>query len=263
AYSDTTAENLGKAYRVDEAVDVSVDQNAGNNHTVGWTLSGEWLNYTVNVTSGGTYRLDVRVAGVGTGGQFRVRLDGEDKTGILAVPDTRAWDAYQTVQKTGISIPATGIHTVQVEMVSTGSGGYVGAFDHFAFFLTAPSSRRAAVEDGAWTSRIVEVLADDEHRQPTAGWHAVDGDMQTLWQSANAEGAWLALVYDPARDVHSVQVEYEGTEAVPQLLYSLDAEAWEELVLPLTNGPVRLNYLWILFPNAGDAPPAIREIHVE
>ncbi|MDR0993165.1 MAG: polysaccharide deacetylase family protein, partial [Verrucomicrobiota bacterium] len=38
AYSDTTAENLGKAYRVDEAVDVSVDQNAGNNHTVGWTL---------------------------------------------------------------------------------------------------------------------------------------------------------------------------------------------------------------------------------
>ena len=143
AYSDATPLNEGGQYRPSEGVDISGDAGAGNGHVVGWTKAGEWLEYTVNVVSSGVYDLEARVAGVGTGGQFLIRFNGVDKTGGVTVPNTGAWTTYQTVQKTNVSL-SSGIQTVRVEMVATGTSGNVGAFDWFKVVVPPPGGQQPA-----------------------------------------------------------------------------------------------------------------------
>src|SRR5207237_10706793 len=56
AYSDTTAGNYGGQYRNTD-VDIETTTDTGGGYDVGWIAAGEWLNYTVNVASAGTYTL--------------------------------------------------------------------------------------------------------------------------------------------------------------------------------------------------------------
>ena len=56
AYHDTTAGNSGGAYRTD---DVDVDPSTVRH--VGYVATGEWIEYTVNVTTAGTYPTSFRV----------------------------------------------------------------------------------------------------------------------------------------------------------------------------------------------------------
>src|SRR5678816_4508201 len=51
-YNDTTSGNSGGAYRSDN---VDLEASADGNNDVGWIAAGEWLNYTVNVASSGSY----------------------------------------------------------------------------------------------------------------------------------------------------------------------------------------------------------------
>ena len=90
AYNETSVGNEGGQYRVQESVDIATDPNASNRHVVGWTEAGEWMEYTVNVGTPGAYAIETRVAGSGSGGQFRILVDDEDVTGVLNVPNTGA-----------------------------------------------------------------------------------------------------------------------------------------------------------------------------
>jgi hypothetical protein len=84
-----------------DGVDITAAAGTGNGHIVGWVKAGEWLEYTVNVATSGTYTLETRVTAVGTGGQIRILVDGEDKTGVLAVPNTGVWGQYQILAEDG------------------------------------------------------------------------------------------------------------------------------------------------------------------
>ncbi|MET0624192.1 MAG: carbohydrate-binding protein [Pyrinomonadaceae bacterium] len=66
--------------------------------------SGEWMEYTVNVTSAGTYKLTVQAASDTGGGTFHVEMDGVDVTGTMTFPNTGGWSTFQAVTKTGISL---------------------------------------------------------------------------------------------------------------------------------------------------------------
>src|SRR5262249_26322327 len=62
AYPDTTAGNTGGQFR-STGVDIEAASEGG--FDVGWTAPGEWLNYTVNVASAGSYTVSLRVASPG------------------------------------------------------------------------------------------------------------------------------------------------------------------------------------------------------
>jgi hypothetical protein len=97
AYSDVDASNNGGQYRTSEGVDMEACTEGGYN--VGWTVAGEWIEYTVNVTTAGAYTLQARVAATAAGKSFHVELDGTN-IGTLAVPNTGAWQTWQTVSVT-------------------------------------------------------------------------------------------------------------------------------------------------------------------
>ena len=133
SYSDTTARNSGSVYR-DTAVDIGATGDSSNGgYYVGWTRSGEWLAYTVEVAEAREYLLNVRVANLGTGARFRIEVDGVDRTGPITLPDTGGWDAWQTVSAG--SIPLTrGRHIVALVMLTPNSeNAGVGNFGYLSF----------------------------------------------------------------------------------------------------------------------------------
>jgi hypothetical protein len=99
AYHDNNAGNTGNRYRTSEDVDIENCSDAGGGYNVGWIETGEWLEYTVDVTTAitGDYVLDARVATQNTGGAFYIEFKGINETGTLTVPNTGGWQTWRTV----------------------------------------------------------------------------------------------------------------------------------------------------------------------
>jgi hypothetical protein len=148
AYHDTTNWNEGdqSSYRSGN-VDLGWS-NAENNVYVGWTHAGEWMNYTVNAATSGTYNLAVRAGAYGTGGAFHVEVDGKNVSGTVAVPNTWSWDAYQTVNIPNVSLTA-GNHIVRLVMDGNTSSGYAGNFSTLQFSQTGGTT--ATTGGGSYT----------------------------------------------------------------------------------------------------------------
>jgi hypothetical protein len=130
-YHDSTSQNEGGSTYRSSGVDMAWTNSDGGANYVGWTHAGEWLNYTVNAASAGSYTFNARVANVGTGASFHVEVDGVN-VGSLAVGNTGSFDAYGTVSKSGIWLNA-GKHVVRVVMDSNSQYGYAGNFNYFQF----------------------------------------------------------------------------------------------------------------------------------
>ena len=129
AYHDSTSGNTGGVYRGNN-VDIQATSDSSGGYNIGWVTAGEWLKYTVNVTAAGTYAVDVRVAQKGSGGTFHIEVDGVDKTGPMIAPNTGAWQTWQTITKTGVSL-STGTHVFRVVMDTNGTAGYIANFNWF------------------------------------------------------------------------------------------------------------------------------------
>lgn len=154
AYGDTTATNQGGAYRTGEGVDIATDAAASNGFTVGWTLAGEWMEYTAQVPEDGTYDLEIRVANAGAGATCRMLVDGANVTGSLSIPNTGAWNAYLVARKAGLQLKA-GAYVFRFEMDAASSAGFVGAFDRWRLVSAGPLFGFSQALAPSGTSRIL------------------------------------------------------------------------------------------------------------
>ena len=169
AYFDTTAGNKGGAFRTDVDVDIQAAADVDGAYNIGWTRAGEWLKYTINVSQTGTYPLVVRVANVGTGGRFHAEIDGVNKTGSIAVPDTGGWQAWRTITVANISL-AAGLHVLRVVFDAVGTGGGVGNYNWFSFGTpTAPLSGNTPYPPGAPPAAIPGVIQAENFDQGGEG----------------------------------------------------------------------------------------------
>ena len=103
AYHDNDSQNQGDAnYRSSEGVDI-VNGNGGR--AVGYTSTGEWVEYTIDVQEAGNYSFKATVSsGVNNSG-FSINLNKNGKITKLAdirVPQTgnNNWDTYRVVEGT-------------------------------------------------------------------------------------------------------------------------------------------------------------------
>ena len=85
--------------------------------------------YTVNVSSSGTYDIEVRAASGGAGGTFHIEVNGVNKTGAFTVPDTGGWQNWVTLRKTGLTLSG-GQQVFKVVLDSNGPNGAVGNFNY-------------------------------------------------------------------------------------------------------------------------------------
>jgi len=136
SFNDTTPGNSGGQYRLDTDVDIEACADTGGGYDLTAVRSNEWLRYTVDVATPGTYAFQARVASPAAGGTFRIEFDGVDKTGPLTVPNTGGAQIWQTVSSTNIPL-ISGVHVVRLLMLSDGAAGTVGSFNHISFALVA------------------------------------------------------------------------------------------------------------------------------
>lgn len=98
-----TAWNNGWVFR-NNGVDIEATADVlSNGYTVGWFNGGEWLKYTVNIATAGTYTIEFRVSN-GNSTTGRVQIQNADGTELLAtapVPPTGGWSMWRTVSVTG------------------------------------------------------------------------------------------------------------------------------------------------------------------
>ncbi|GAB2816209.1 hypothetical protein GCM10027043_15740 [Ferruginibacter profundus] len=107
AYNDLTAGNAGNAYRTTENVDIQAGTDGGVAiYNMGYAAAGEWMEYTVNVNTTGTYSFQARVASTFAGKSFHIEMDGVNITGSIAVPNTGAWQTWATVTVPNINLTA-------------------------------------------------------------------------------------------------------------------------------------------------------------
>jgi len=119
AYHDLEAANQGKAYRPSEGVDV---ETKGTTTNVGYIRTGEWIEYTVNVASTGTYTATFRVAAWSSGRQIAVSVDGVPKA-TVSLPVTGSYTAWKTVS-TQIPLEA-GTHVIRLAFNNNQNLDYV------------------------------------------------------------------------------------------------------------------------------------------
>jgi hypothetical protein len=94
--------------------DVDIKNVDGEGLTVGWTQSGEWLAYTVEVQHNGPYATTFRIAnGLDTPTRFHLEVDGTNVSGPIAVVPTGAWTTQATISGPTLSL-TQGAHTFKV-----------------------------------------------------------------------------------------------------------------------------------------------------
>lgn len=142
AYHDNDEENRNKGNR-NEGVDM-------NNTAVGYTQTGEWIEYTVEVEEDGEYEVESRVASGNNGAQFTLYMDnqfiipGADGTpgGFIDVPNTGDWETFKTVT-TKLNKLTKGVHVLKVEI----TGDFVD-IDYFNFKKAGSSSQEQGSQGG-------------------------------------------------------------------------------------------------------------------
>jgi hypothetical protein len=133
-YQDSVGANPG-VYRTD-GVDLKTtsDPTSGTGYVLGWRTTGEWTDYTVNVSAATSYAVSARVESAFNTGQGHVSVDGKTVIAKFTVPLTGPWDtasSWKTISLGSLALTA-GKHLIQV---------YVDAawFDLNYLTFTAPA----------------------------------------------------------------------------------------------------------------------------
>lgn len=114
AYFDSSPGNSGEAYRTDQ---VDIDLGASG-HVVGWTSSGEWLEYTIDVAKSASYDFKFNTSSLNGGGSLDVLIDGNELMSEISIPQTGDWDSYSEFIE--FADLAAGEHILRVDIVQSG-----------------------------------------------------------------------------------------------------------------------------------------------
>lgn len=117
AYYDAESKNQGGAYRTD-GVDI-VEISTGK-YAVGYTVTDEWMEYTINVKKTAAYKLTCTVSSGMDNTGFQLFLDDEEITSTITAPNTGDWDTYSTVTANTTQLTA-GTHVLKLLI----TGGYI------------------------------------------------------------------------------------------------------------------------------------------
>jgi hypothetical protein len=139
-------------FRITEGVDISYTKGKDIDNSpynlvepklgelyAGWTMPGEWINYTIKVNQAGIYTLDLMYTASGNGG-ISLLLDGKELVTELLIPSTRhnqetidwrQWHHWNKLNN-GTSFPLKkGIHVLTLKTVFNGNMN----FDYLEFKL--------------------------------------------------------------------------------------------------------------------------------
>ena len=117
SWQETTQGNSGYAYCTD---DVDLQRTADGAVALGWTATGEWLEYTVDFPTAGRYALTLRTSSNGDAGVVGFSVDGVPVADALAVPNSGGYQTYGEWTGADAIDLAAGEHVVRMTVVNQG-----------------------------------------------------------------------------------------------------------------------------------------------
>jgi hypothetical protein len=217
AHNDTTNGNAGASYRSD-----NVDIWGGSVPYIGTTAAGEWLEYSVNVSSAGQYNIVMPVVTAVNGKRFRILMNGVDVTGPIAVPNTGSWGNWTT-----LTVPVTLSAGAQVMRLQVDAGSF--NIDYFDIRLASsppppppPPGGQAPFGGTAWVlPGVVQAENYDTggsgvaYNDTTAGnaGNVYRTDNVDLWGTTDTGGASYMVGATPSGEwlEYTVNVPVAGT----------------------------------------------------
>jgi hypothetical protein len=105
-YSVTSVNGSANSYRSD-GVDLEACSDTGCGDDIGWTGTGQWFRYTVNVATARTYTVTLRLSSPsGVSDALHIASSsGANLSGAVSAPDTGGWQTYATATAS-VALPA-------------------------------------------------------------------------------------------------------------------------------------------------------------
>lgn len=117
SFNDASEENQGDLFRTELAVDL--DSVRGGGYCLGWTETGEWTEYTVEILETGTYDLTYWTASFNNGGIFNIQLNGQTIVNNTSVENTGGWQNWGNYTLSDISL-TEGVYVLRYNVVNGG-----------------------------------------------------------------------------------------------------------------------------------------------
>ena len=189
AYHDSDAVNRGGQAHLTDGVDVQRTADAGSSYNLGFTRQGEWLEYTVDVASAGTYSLDIRLASAQTtGGTFHLESDGVNVTGPITAPNTGGWQTWQTITQSGVNLSA-GKHVLRLVFDRDGNGGTIANFNWLRLTQTGTIPQPPPPPVGLpapWKDQGIGVVGASGSASFSNGAYTVTGSGSDIWGNSDS-----------------------------------------------------------------------------
>jgi endo-1,3(4)-beta-glucanase len=245
SYFDTTLGNNGAefgSFRLDESVDAVSDTEG---KTVGWIEAGEWLEYSVDVSQSGYYKMDFRYASNNaSSGPFHLELDGQQVGNAISLSSTGDWDQWATKSVTGIPL-LEGVHVLKV------------AIDQGGFNLGEMTFTR--ISDLDYTPLIAEAGANITVEIP-ATTAQLNGTQSTIPNPNSTNYQW-EQVFGPTTvsfsDNQSLTTDIlnleQGIYKFELTLTESNTTAKDEVFVNVQNGSNALPSVTITSPSDGEA----------
>ncbi len=125
--------------------------DAGGGQNIGYVDYGDWMDYTVNIATAGTYSFNIRVASQNSGGQLVLKKADGTTLGTITVPATGGWQSWQNAT-TNVTL-AAGQQTVRIYSANS-NGWNLNWFEFTSTGNTGSSTATATqkVEAEQWSS---------------------------------------------------------------------------------------------------------------
>ena len=134
----STTKVEAESYHAMAGVQTENTTDAGGGLNVGWIDAGDWMAYTVDVATAGTYTIQYRVASINNGGQISLEQNsGATRLGLITVPNTGGWQNWTTIshsvylnagrQDIAIGVPVGGYNVNWWSFTRTGARPAAGA----------------------------------------------------------------------------------------------------------------------------------------
>ncbi|MGW6194586.1 carbohydrate-binding protein [Kribbella sp. NPDC055110] len=238
AYSVGSINGTANGYRAD-GVDLEATSDNGGGYNLGWTSTGQWFHYTVNVATAGTYSVAMRVATPAAVTNAFHLASGSGVSGNVSLPATGGWQNWATVT-TQVTLPA-GLQTLTVYQ---DNGGWNLNSLQFTSGSTAPANLAAG-----------KPTSESSHNQSYASANVTDGDQSSYWESANnAFPQWaqvdLGSAQSASRVVLQLPASWGARDQTLSLLGSTDGTTFTTVKAgaAYTFSPTTSNTVTLTFP---------------
>ncbi len=184
-----------ESYSTMNGVMIQSTTDTGGGLKVGYTDTGDWMDYTVNVKNAGTYNVDFRL-GCRDGGKQLQLKSGSTVLATVNVPSTGDWDTLQTVTATGVSL-AAGPQTLRIY---ASTGGWNLNWVNFTFVsASAPAPAPAVAINGDFVLNGQSVYAGTGALVTAPNWNTM---------ATNRSGATVSGLLDSNGGATGVSFTY-------------------------------------------------------